>query len=1369
MFRQYLCITILAMVISLYFSGLTQAQYPVLRFEHVSTEDGLSDEDVTAIMQDNRGFMWFGTQDGLNRYDGYEIITFKFDPDNFHSLSNNWITTLHQDTSGMIWIGTKDGGLNTFDPITEKFTRYQDNPDNPNSFDVSTIYDIYQDTDEIIWFATNKGLTAMSLSNPININHFSIDDYDADITAMIEDHLGMFWLATKKGVFTFDRQTETFMLTKIKDSDASMMNMREVKSICEDSNNIIRVSMSSGYFMRFDRKTNTFTSFTNGEYGSTISTAYEDSNGTLWLGSLKDGLGKFDIDTEEIITNYEHDPTNSTSLSDNAVTAIYEDRGGILWVGTREGVNKFNPATTAFNHYRYIPGKPSLNRGSVLSIYEDSKGMVWIGTDQGLSRFDHDNLKFTLFINKLNEPTTLSQNLVSAIYEDKSNTLWIGTGHGLNKFDSETETFTAYYHDPENPNSLSNDSITAIYEDNKGMLWLGTIAGLNKFDRSSETFTRYLHDPDNDESLSDDRVTVIYKDSNDSLWIGTENGLNEFDLEDNDIIRYQHNSKNPASLSNNHITSIYEDDDEYVWIGTQGGGLNKCMRLGNIFIHYRQKDGLASDTVYGILGGGHGNLWLSSDKGLTNFNLEEGTYETYHAVDGLQGDEFYAGAYHQNERGKLFFGGVNGFNMFHPDEIEKNMHAPETALLVFKSLNQDEKWDFFSTFPTDNLIIHHGSHFVHFTFVGLDYANSAENQYQYKLEGRDSKWMDVEGEGRGASFASLDGGQYIFHVRASNNDGMWNEEGLAIPFTVTTPFYKTWFAYGLYLMMAMGLAYGLHRMRLHKQETELKRERVVANRLRQLDKLKDEFLANTSHELRTPINGMVGIAESLIDGATGELQQETVVNLRMIMTSGWRLTNLVNDLLDFSKLKHKNLELSMRPIGLRSLTNVVLSLSKPLVARRNIELINNINPETPFVMADENRTQQIMYNLVGNAIKFTQEGRIEISAEVVDNAGNKFVAVTVSDTGIGIPEDRLDRIFESFEQVDGSIERKYGGTGIGLTITKQLVELHGGDVSATSQVGEGSQFTFTLPLTQIEEHKSLSSDMPDETNGHDVPAKNIIPLNDITDIHHHSEEISDKLSVSPSVSGMINVLVVDDEPVNLQVLINYLSTHNYNITQATDGPDALDAVENGKKFDIILLDIMMPRMSGYEVCRRIREMYPSHETPILMLTAKNQVTDLVEAFSVGANDYLIKPISKHELLARIQTHIRLAKINIAYERFVPYEFLRFLKKESIVDVKLGDHVSKEMAVMFSDIRGFTTLSESMTPQENFDFVNSYLREVSPTIRDNSGFIVKYLGDGMMAIFPDGADSAIQAGIAKWEHDVWHGRRGRTHARGCLFG
>ncbi len=542
--------------------------------------------------------------------------------------------------------------------------------------------------------------------------------------------------------------------------------------------------------------------------------------------------------------------------------------------------------------------------------------------------------------------------------------------------------------------------------------------------------------------------------------------------------------------------------------------------------------------------------------------------------------------------------------------------------------------------------------------------------------------------------------------------------------------------------------------------------------LQHLGSLKNEFLINTTHELKTPLHGMSGIIESLLDGVAGEVSPQQAKNLMLVMESSYRLAELVNDILDFSQMEFRQIDIQLQPVAIKEITDVVVTVSRMLITNQQVELVNLISLDLPPVKADPNRLQQILYNLVGNAIKFTIEGKIEITAALIQGNGNPdlpenpsqtnadmtvlpFIAITVRDTGRGIPEDQFDRVFESFIQLENSsnspqnspqnLPQTSTGYGLGLSIAKQLVEIQGGTIWLESIVGQGSAFTFTLPIAPGEKTKPPSLQ---------TSIKTLLKRQIIIDDPSPVSASRDLALCDQTSSRQYQILVVDDDRVNLQVMSNYLKKSNYAIAQALNGKEALAIINGGFTPDLVLLDVVMPEMSGYELCQKIREKYPTDELPIIMLTGRRQIANLVEGLNLGANDYLTKPIAKNELLARISTQLHLSQINLAYSRFVPRQFLRLLKRESILDVQLGDQVQKEMSILFADIRDFTTLSEKMSLPENFRFINSYLSRMEPEIVANHGFIDKYIGDALMALFSgsasSSADDAVKAGISMLE-------------------
>ncbi|MGB3149881.1 MAG: ATP-binding protein, partial [Maribacter sp.] len=495
--------------------------------------------------------------------------------------------------------------------------------------------------------------------------------------------------------------------------------------------------------------------------------------------------------------------------------------------------------------------------------------------------------------------------------------------------------------------------------------------------------------------------------------------------------------------------------------------------------------------------------------------------------------------------------------------------------------------------------------------------------------------------------------------------------------------------------------------------------------LKRVDKLKDEFLANTSHELRTPLNGIIGLSESLFDRANETSQKE---DLSMIISSGRRLASLVNDILDFSKLKNFDIEIQRKPVDLYSLVDIVLRMNAPLGTGKSLVLENKVSKDLQSAFGDENRLQQIFNNLIGNAIKFTESGHVTVAAKLEDDV----ITVSVADTGIGIPEEKRELIFQEFQQADGSISRKFAGTGLGLSISKRLAELHGGKMWLESELGNGSTFYFTLPASE-------------EKAARPAGAPQLARIAIETAIENPGNQAEDE---KPSISHdrIKHILVVDDEPINHQVLKNHLAQETYRLTTAMNGEEALRALDNNTKYDLVLLDVMMPRMTGYEVCQKIRERFMPSELPIIMVTAKNQVQDLVHGLNIGANDYLAKPFSKQEFLARIKTHLDLNRIFDIVGRFVPNEFIKSLGKERITDVQLGDQVHKNVTVYFTDIRGYTTISEQMSPEENFNFINAFNLRMGPVIQQNHGFVNQYLGDAIMALFPTTPKDALLAAI-----------------------
>ena len=1314
----------------------------VTRFDRLTLEEGLSQLTVLCIVQDSKGFLWIGTQDGLNRYDGYEFRIYRNDSEAPSSLSDNYVRSLYEDRAGTLWIGT-DGGLNRYDKEEDRFHHFRHDSNDPHSLGNDSIWSIYEDRTGALWLGLESGGLDRYDRENNHFFHFQHDVADPhslndnSVLSILEDSTGGLWIGTYGGGLNrYDREKDQFQHFVNKPDDPFSLSHDRVNSIYEDRLGLLWIGTYGGGLNMYDRETGRFERFYHDENDpgslshNSIWAIHEDQSGTLWIGTEGGGLNKYDREKKRFL-NFRHDASNPHSLSDDIVFSIYEDRTGILWIGTYSGLNKYDREKDGFFHIRHDAADPkSLSYGRVNAIFKDRTGSLWVGTaGGGLNQYDKANDQFLHFQHDDADPQSLANDTVWAILEDKSGELWVGTDAGLAKFDRAKRSFLHFQNDPDDPYSLNSDSVNVIYEDKNEILWIGTYGGgLNRYDRQKKQFHHFLYDPNDPFSLSNSDVNAIFEDRVGNLWIGTYGGgLNRYDKEARHFVQYRHNEADPRSLSNDIVMSIYEDRSGTLWIGTYGGGLNKFQSKGEHFKHFREKHGLANDCVYGIVEDGSGHLWMSTNKGLSRFDPALETFKNYDENDGLQSNEFNQGAFFRTPDGELFFGGVNGLNRFFPEKILDDTQKPPvvfTDFLLFnmsvplRSTNQGSPLKK-AILTTDELTLTYKQNLVTFEFSTLHFKNPKRNQFAYRLEGWQEEWIFTDYKNRRATYSNIPAGTYALRVKASNQDGYWNEAGTSIKLKILPPPWKTWWAYTLYAIALLGLLVWFVR----SQRQKVAYERSVSEKLRQVDKLKDAFLANTSHELRTPLNGIIGLAESLLDGVGGSISEKVTHNLSMIIAAGRRLANMVNDLLDFSKMKNHDLSVQKKPIDLGTLTDLVLNFSQSFLAGKAIELRNEINRDE-FVLGDENRLQQILFNLIDNAIKFTQKGSILVSAA----RKGDFVEIRIQDTGKGIPPEHLDIIFESFQQGDGSTSREFGGTGLGLSITKQLVELQGGTISVVSEVNHGSTFMFTLPrFDGVIENASLE----------------IMPINTLKGPDIQNIDTSQNLEMEKN--GEYKILIVDDEPLNLQVLTDYLSGSQFQVTSASNGADALARIEK-ETFDLVVLDIMMPHMSGYQVCSELRKRHLPNELPVLLLTAKNQISDLVTGLDKGANDYLTKPISKMELLARVKTHLNLQKIHGSFSRFIPVEFLKVLGKESIMDVQLGDHTFDKMVVFFSDIRDYTSLAEKMSPADTFRFLNAYLKRVGPILKKYDGFVNQYYGDGIMGIFPHDVQSSVMCAV-----------------------
>jgi len=734
-------------------------------------------------------------------------------------------------------------------------------------------------------------------------------------------------------------------------------------------------------------------------------------------------------------------------------------------------------------------------------------------------------------------------------------------------------------------------------------------------------------------------VFALEEDANGDLWIGTFlNGQRRLTPETREWLTFTKGDQ-PGELPTGRINTLLADRAARLWLGTPSGLYR--LREDGRFQSYRETGGLTGDTVISLTEGPDGMIWVGTTNGLTRLDPETGDMRGFGSRDGLPHDMLSWHPLATRANGELVIGTTNGFAILDPGTLAENPIPPTPSLLDLQLFNRsvpirapgaEIREDTFaldqSILLTAALTLSHRQSMATLSFTGFHYADPTRNRFAYQLTPWDEGWLETDARRRSATYTNLPEGRYTFRLKVANKDGIWSEPEDFLDLRILPPPWGTWWAYTLYTIAVLGIlfwaAWSLHR-RAVLARRRADREQEINRRLRRLDKLKDEFLANTSHELRTPLNGIVGIAESLVDGAAGVLSTAARKNLSLIVSSGRRLANLVNDILDFSKLRERSLTIRAEPVDVKTLVDVVLDLHRPVSSAKEIALENAVPPNLPAARADEDRLQQIMHNLVGNAIKLTEAGRVRVSARVHEDR----LEIAVEDSGIGIPAEKRESIFASFEQVAGEIEREHGGTGLGLAITRKLVALHGGTITVTSEPGIGSIFRFDLPAAG-EASTAPAGESP-------ALVSRTLPMIDREEVTPSPEEAS--------VDGNgFRVLVVDDEPVNRQVLVNHLSLRNYEIEEAADGAEALAKI-GARRPDLVLLDIMMPRLSGYDVCRQLRQNAAASDLPVIFLSAKNQVSDLVAGFQSGANDYLAKPVAKPELLARVKTHLELLAIN----------------------------------------------------------------------------------------------------------------------------
>jgi signal transduction histidine kinase/ligand-binding sensor domain-containing protein len=1202
------------------------------KFKRLTPNEGLSQGHVTSIVKDHQGFMWFATDEGLNKYDGYTFTVYKNGSEP-KSLGNNFVRDLVEDHNGELWVATSSG-LDKLDRKNDGFVHYT-----PSGKDIY-IEEIFEDSQKRMWIGSNEGLYLFDRDKG-TFHHYQHEAKNTNslshntIHHIAEDNEGQLWIATQDGLNRFDPRTERFIRYQENPHDDRSIGSSWVTTVYKDSKGRIWAATLGSGIALFDRQSGTFINFqhdpakANTVAHNDVLSLVEGNDGKLWIGTENGGLSVFDYENNAFVT-YQYDAGDNTSLSNNSVHSLYKDDIGNIWVGTWSGgVNFLARVGDKFAHYKRIANEPnSLSNNIVTTITGDHDGNVWMGTDGGgLNLLDRQRKTIIHYRNDPAKSNTIKSDYIISTTEVSEDLLALAYHRvGFDLLNRKTGQITHLPEDSQDPDGapLANTSGTMVHKN----LWMGTYYnfGLFHYDRTSNQFTRYRHDPLDPHSISDGSIMSLLEDRDGNVWIGMgmNSGVDFFDRKNNRFIHHRHDPNNKHSISSNIVLSIVEDREGNVWMGT-GNGLNCFDKKTQRFRSYTEKDGLANNVIYGILEDRHGNLWISSNKGICKFNPTTKAFRNYDVSDGLQDNTFKAQAWYQTKQGEMFFGGINGFNVFHPDSIRDNPFVPPVWITDFQIFNKPVTIGQDSPLPqhiaeTKEITLSYDQSVFTFAFAALNYTLPEKNQYAYKLERFDKDWNYVSNR-RTATYTNLDAGDYIFRVKASNNDGIWNEQGASLIIHILPPWWETtWFRASAALVI-LGLGGGFYRLRTRAIKIQNRKlEELVDSRTKELqvanleiqksnqelvsmEKIKENMLAVMSHEIRTPLNSMIGLAHVLIRRNPRADQIEIIQTLR---TSGDHLLHLVNDVLDYNKIQGRKLDLEVLRFNLIDILKQLHSMFMRVAAEKNLHFSVQLSTSLPAIlMGDPTRLLQILSNLVSNAIKFTAKGSVTLYARTLEQTEHRCtVEFKVEDTGIGIPADKIHLLYEPFSQLYPETHRKYGGSGLGLMIVKNLVEAMSGSVAFESIPDKTTTVTVTIPFN----------------------------------IEHSNNESHDQRINLPKLAALkgLRVLYTEDVKSNQFLVQTLLADHDIDCHVANDGHETI-AKTSEEKFDVILLDVQLPDMDGYEITAKIRADAQSKNrtTPIILFSAHTGIND-EKIKSCGANDIIGKPFRPDDLLLKIE-------------------------------------------------------------------------------------------------------------------------------------
>ncbi|TZF82793.1 response regulator [Pedobacter sp. BS3] len=1297
-----------------------------ITFKRLTINEGLSQNTVFTIMQDKTGFIWIGTEDGLNKYDGYEFTIYKHDNNNPHSLSHSQVNALYEDPKGNFWVGTSDG-LNLFDRNTETFTRVSTgmNKDSEsNDFITSFLYDSYGN----LWIGTYNGLKRFDYPSKkiiaYDLGGNTGNTGGVRVQTIFQDTHKLLWIGTGKDLKCFDpAKGKIIPLPAILQNNLELRrsNVRTIKQL---KNGEYWFGTETSGLYRYNPQTNTCVNYKNNPQDknslpvSIVRTIFPYSDNELWIGT-RDGLSILNL-TNNHFYNYKYNHYDPTTLSHNSIRYIMKDRAGNMWIGTYAGgLNVFSLSSTNFSYLGEQFGKePGLTHRVVSSILKADNGAFWIGTEGGgLNYIDRKNAVFKSYV-----INSKQQNIVKCLAKDAKGNLWIGTYDGVSYMDTQTGAITSY-EISEHDAKPENKQVYALAIDKDG-IWLGTDGrGLKFMDRQGH-ITTYTHNIKDKKSISGNIILALLKDNSNNLWIGTERGLSYYDKSTNSFTEYTNNIRNPHSISRNTILSLFFDSKQRLWIGTEGGGLNMFDKGAGRFYTITDKNGLANTVIHNIREDRMHNLWVSTNKGLSritfkNFNqpfLKNAvSIMNYTVADGLQSNQFASGAAETGEDGELLFGGINGITTFFPEKIIRNTFKPKVVITDFLikntpvTINTQNSPLKKAIEQTRKVTLTHDQAFFTFKFAALNYVNPDKNQYAYRLEGfYDDDWHYV-GNQRMATYTNLDAGKYTFQVKAANNDGVWNDEIKSIRITVLPPWWKTWWAYLLYAAIMSSLLYLFYYYSLKtvRLKNDLEFEHRSHEKDQELAQRKLSFFTNISHEIKTPLTLILAPIDKLLSMNEGNNKIQN--QLMLMQRNGERLIRLINQLLDFRKFESGSMKLQAAEGNIVRFIKEIVMAFESYAAHRKIKI--KLIPENPRIRLwfDRDKLEKVIYNLLSNALKFTPEGgqvTIRIKTSLPESE-KELLLIEVEDNGIGIPPQHISKIFEQFNHYDDNGTNS-NGTGIGLAFSKGLIALHHGDVTVESRVATPEHhgytcFKITLPLGN--EHLSENEIISNYKDSENIESYR---ESEITGTAKQAIEKRKQHVLSTAGKDKMIMLVVEDN-VEVQQFVSSHFEQEFEIHTASNGLQGFEIALNIIP-DIIISDVMMPEMNGIALCSKLKADTRTSHVPVILLTARTPLIFKIEGLETGADDYITKPFnltmlearvwnlldSRQKLRERYRKEISLQPTNIAItspdEKFLE-KVMNFIEKnitEPTLSVEeLGKEVGMSRVTLYRKIKALT--------------------------------------------------------------------------------